>query len=106
MPGLEYKWGMNTIEYNIILSRDHILIDSGDILLVDTGSPLSFHENGIIHIGDEVIPVATSLMEVDSTYVSDKVGQPVSGLLGMDIIGRMGMKIDLPAGKLSFSPSK
>jgi len=94
------------IEFDIILSRDHILINSdGDILLVDTGSPASFHENGSIHLGGEVFPVATSLMGVDSAYVADKVGQPVSGLLGMDIIGRLGMKIDIPGGKLTFSPS-
>ena len=94
------------VEFNIILSRDHILINSdGDILLVDTGSPMSFHENGSIHLGGEVFPVSTSLMRVDSAYVADKVRQPVSGLLGMDIIGRLGMKIDIPGGKLSFSPS-
>lgn len=97
---------MSTIEYSIIMSRGHILIDcGGDVLLVDTGSPVSFHENGDIHIGDEVFPVATSLMGVDSSYVSDKVGRPVSGLLGMEIIGRLGMKIDVPGGKLSISPS-
>ncbi len=45
---------MTTMEYSIILSRDHILIESVDgILLIDTGSPLSFHENGLIHLGDE-----------------------------------------------------
>lgn len=97
---------MSTIEYSIIMSRGHILIDcGGDVLLVDTGSPVSFHENGSIRIGDEVFPVAASLMGVDSSYVSDKVGRPVSGLLGMDIIGRLGIKIDVPGGKLSISPS-
>lgn len=97
---------MSTMEYNIILSRDHILVDcGGDVLLVDTGSPMSFHENGSIRIGDEDFPVATSLMGVDSSYVSDKVGRPVCGLLGMDIIGRLGVKIDVPGGKLYISPS-
>ena len=69
------QYDMSTIEFNIILSRDHILISSdGDILLVDTGSPMSFHENGSIRLGDEEFPVATSLMGVDSVYVADKVG--------------------------------
>lgn len=97
---------MSTKEYNITLSRGHILIDcGGDVLLVDTGSPMSFHENGSIRIGNEVFPVSTSLMGVDSSYIADKVGMPVSGLLGMDIIGRLGMKIDVPGGKLYISPS-
>ena len=97
---------MSTISCNIILSRDHILIDSADgILLVDTGSPMSFHENGLIHLGDEDFPVPASLMGVDSSYITEKVGVRVSGLLGMDIISRVGMKIDLLEGKLSFHPS-
>ena len=78
------------MEYNIILSRDHILIDSADgILLVDTGSPMSFHENGMIRLGDEEFQVPTSLMGVDASYIADKVGERVSGLLGMDIISRL-----------------
>lgn len=97
---------MNTIEYNIILSRDHVLIDTaGGILLVDTGSPMSFHGNGLIHLGHEEFPVPTSLMGVDSSYLAEKVGEHVSGLLGMDIISRLGMKIDISGGKLSFHPS-
>ena len=94
------------MEYNIILSRDHVLIESvAGIVLVDTGSPMSFHENGLIHLGGENFPVPTSLMDVDSSYIAEKVGVHVSGLLGMDIISRLGMKIDIPGGKLSFHPS-
>ncbi len=97
---------MSTMEYDIILSRDHILIESVDgILLVDTGSPMSFHENGLIYLGGEEFPVPDSLMGVDSSYIAEKVGVNVSGLLGMDIISRLGMKIDIPGGKLSFNPS-
>ena len=44
-------------------------------------------------------------MGVDSSYIAEKVGVCVSGLLGMDIISKLGMKIDIPKGKLSFSPS-
>ncbi len=97
---------MSTMEYNIILSRDHILIEGVDgILLVDTGSPMSFHEKGLLHIGGEEFSVPASLMGVDASYIADKVGERVSGLLGMDIISRLGMKIDIPGGKLFFHPS-
>ena len=97
---------MRTMEYNIILSHDYILIESvGGILLIDTGSPMSFHENGLINLGGEEFSVPASLMGVDSSYISEKVGVHVSGLLGMDIISRLGMKIDVSGGKLSFNPS-
>lgn len=93
------------MEYDIILSRDHILIESVDgILLIDTGSPMSFHKNGLIHLGGEEFSVPASLMGVDSSYIAEKVGVHVSGLLGMDIISRLGIKIDIPGGKLSFNP--
>ena len=94
------------MEYNIILSRDHILIKCiGGILLVDTGSPMSFHENRLIHLEGEEFSVPTTIMGVDSSYIAEKVGVCVSGLLGMDIISKLGMTIDIPKGKLSFRPS-
>ena len=93
-------------EYDILLSRDHVLINCvGGMLLVDTGSPLSFHEDGRFQLGDEAFNVPASLMGANASYVTEKVGRPVSGLLGMDIIGRIGMKIDIPGGKLTVSPS-
>ena len=83
------------MEYNIILSRDHILIECiGGILLVDTGSPMSFHENRLIHLEGEEFSVPTTIMGVDSSYIAEK-----------DIISKLGMKIDIPKGKLSFRPS-
>ena len=94
------------MEFDIILSQDHVLIDcAGGMLLIDTGSPFSFHENACIQLGGEAYPVPTSLMGVNAAYIAEKVGQPVSGLLGMDIIGRTGLKIDIPGGKLSIFPS-
>ena len=88
------------------LSCGHILFDGGEgLLLVDTGSPFSFHESGRIRLCGEEFPVPTSLMGVGSAYVSEKVGEPVSGLVGMDIIGSLGLKIDVPGGRLTFCPS-
>ena len=88
------------------MRRDHILIETADgMILVDTGSPVSFHENGIIRLGNEEFAVNTSLMGVDSSYISDKVGERVSGLLGMDIISKTGMRIDVPCGRLSIHPT-
>lgn len=90
-------------EYDIRLSLGHVLIDSGSgWLLVDTGSPLSFHEDGRIILCGESFSVPTSLLSTDADYVSDKVKERVSGLVGMDILSRFGVKFDIPAGKLTF----
>ena len=97
---------MNRTAYEILLRRDHILFNTdGGVILVDTGSPLSFQENGCIRLGEEEFQVPTSLMGVDSSYIAEKVGERVSGLLGLDIIVRTGMKVDVPGGKLTFHPS-
>ena len=97
---------MNKNEYDIRLSRGHVLIDNGgEMLLVDTGSPMSFHELGRIRLRGEEFSVPTSLMEAGADYVSDKVGERVAGLVGMDILGRLGVKIDIPGGRLTLHPS-
>lgn len=91
-------------EYAIKLTNGHILIEGGNgRLLVDTGSPLSFHESGRLILGGQAFSVPTSLMGTDAEYVSDNVHDRVSGLVGMDLIDRLGgVRIDVPAGKLTF----
>ena len=90
-------------EYDIKLSNGHVLIEGGNgRLLVDTGSPLSFHKSGRLVLGGQEFSVPTSLMGTDAEYVSEHVHDRVSGLVGMDIIGRLGgVRIDVPAGKLT-----
>jgi hypothetical protein len=98
--------GMNRTEYIAEIVRGHILItdDRGSRVLLDTGSPLSFHSNGIIALGGESFNVPTSLMGTDAGYVSNNVGVPIDGLVGMDILG-CGVLIDVPAGRIVFGES-
>ena len=91
-------------EYNIEIVRGHILVvdDRGRKVLLDTGSPFSFHVDGAVTLGGETFSVRTSLMGVDSDYVTDNVGTRVDGLMGMDILGRTGLLIDVPGGRVVF----
>lgn len=77
--------------------RGHILVndDRGSKVIIDTGSPLSFHSDGVVALGDGVFNVPTSLMGTDSGYVSTNVGTDIDGLVGMDILGD-GTLIDVP----------
>ena len=96
-------------DYDILLQNGHILVaEAAGRLLIDTGSPMSFHGAGRFELGGETFKVPKSLMRVDADYVSEKVfgvrygGTRVEGLVGMDVIGRLGMAVDLSAGKLTF----
>lgn len=95
---------MTKTEYPISIVRGHILVRDGhdSTLLIDTGSPLSFHRDGLISLGGESFSVPTSLMGVDSAYITDKVGERVDALVGMDIIGRGGLLVDVPGGRVVF----
>lgn len=93
-------------EYEIRLSNNHFLINDGNVwLLVDTGGNKSFCETGKITLCGKRFPVATYVQfyaHVDAEYVSNNVGEHVSGLIGMDILSQFAIKFDLPAGKLTF----
>ena len=95
-------------EYNIRLVRGHILLANGaEMLLVDTGSPLSCHEAGRIDLagGHFSVPASIPLYNIGADYLSEKIGEHVNGLVGMDIIGRFPVKIDLPGKKMTFGCS-
>lgn len=93
---------MKQTEYRIQTVRGHILLtdDRGSVVLLDTGSPFSFHADGVIALGGETFNVGTSLMGADSAYVTENVGTKVDGLVGLDILGLCGLLIDVPGGRV------
>lgn len=94
--------GMETKEYKIELVGGYILIDDdrGSKVLIDTGSPLSFHAEGGVALGGKIFNVPTSLMGVDDGYLTDNIGKRVDGLVGMDILGECGILVDVPGGRI------
>ena len=93
--------------YPIITAKDYILIDTeSGTLLVDTGCPLSFQEDGEIKICDESFSVISSIsalgISLSPQYLTEKLGIHVSGLVGMDLLGRFSLEINAPAGVLVF----
>lgn len=83
-------------DHSTILYNKHLLIETDrGILLIDTGSPTSFHDEGCIVINGCEHQVSTSFMGVTTSYIAQKVGCELSGLLGMDIISLYSMRIDV-----------
>lgn len=82
--------------------NNHIIIEeNGHNILVDTGSPLSFHPSGNLVFGEE-FPVSHTYLGVTPQYLSDNVGYEIHGLLGMDIINRMPVTFNLEEGFVLF----
>ena len=79
----------------IKLVNNHIITDDTQRMIVDTGSPQSFHSSGVISLCGEVLSVETSNAGVKADYLSEKVGTEINGLIGMDIINRYPLLIDL-----------
>lgn len=87
-------------DYRIKLVNDHIVIDDEQHLILDTGSPTSFHSSGVINLSGEDISVGTSIVGVCSYYLSSNVGTSINGLVGMDIIHRYSLLVDARCGYL------
>lgn len=68
------------------LINDHLVIQGNQNILVDTGSPMSFHPSGVLVLKDNRINVHNNIPGVSAQYLSEKVGYEIHGLLGMDVI--------------------
>lgn len=81
---------MKHTTYPLIEFRRHLLLkNTQGNLVIDTGSPVSFHEDGIIELGDCKMNVSNSLNEkVNSRYLNKNIGIEIKGLLGMDFMGK------------------
>ena len=82
-------------EYKVQLKKDHLLIDDHQGILIDTGSPTSFHDTGRIELCGNSFSVPNSLLNVTSEYLTTEVGCDIHGLLGMDIISKHPILFDL-----------
>ena len=87
-------------DYYFNLVNGHIVFGDENNLILDTGSPFSFHTSGKINLCGEDIPVSTSILGVDTDYLSSNVGARIEGLVGMDIINRYPIMVDVPNGHL------
>lgn len=79
---------MTHVFYPLIEHKRHLLLkDHRENLVIDTGSPVSFHEDGVIELGDCKMNVQKSFQGiVGPRYLSEKLGIEVKGLLGMDFM--------------------
>lgn len=73
--------------------------------MVDTGSPNSFSHTGSITVCGTRYSVPAQIRGINNKYVSSKVGVPVDGLLGMDILGQYPVVFDYAHDRFSIGQS-
>ncbi len=85
------------------LSAGHLFahVEEQDWLL-DTGAPLSFGD-APFSLGGQTHRPAHSYLGLDAAGLSRLVGEPVAGLLAMDVIGRFDLIIDVSGGRLTLA---
>lgn len=89
------------MEYKLIIRHQHMLIEQEGVnLLIDTGSPKSMHEKGEIIIDGSSFHVSKQIGNIDSSYLSQKIGEDISGLIGMDILNNYEVWFDYKLGEL------
>ena len=93
-----------SIDMKTIIHNNHLLVvTTHGTVLVDTGSPVSFHKDGLIEIEGEQFKVPTSCLFVTDKYISRNVGIEVAGLIGMDLLKKLQLHIDVNSEEaLSF----
>ena len=82
--------------------NNHIIIDDGQNILVDMGSPASFHRSGIIVLGETQTNVSSSLPMLSTEFLSVNIGCRIDGLLGMDLMNKVPTSIRLNDGIMIF----
>jgi hypothetical protein len=85
----------------------HIFVQVGsELLLLDTGAPMSFGTEPELTIAGKRFSVSDSFMGLTAESLSRYVGTPTSGLIGADILGSFDIIIDAPANSITFSTAQ
>jgi len=85
-------------------AKGHLIFSAnGQMILLDTGSPVSFGSTQKFEFMDQRHQVARDYMGVTTEYISQTIGIPIQLLLGMDVLKGLFFQIDVQNGMLHFS---
>lgn len=89
--------------FDINLVDGHLLIgDNGNIILVDTGSPVTIHKAQTLDFLGRDFRVHTSIMGKGIGDISQLAGIDFTTLLGMDVLSQYRVLFDYEGRKLTF----
>ena len=65
-----------------------LLINQEEGIIIDTGSPVSFHQSGKVSFGGKEFQCSKSILGMDQEALHEVFDLPIAGLIGMDILGQ------------------
>jgi hypothetical protein len=90
--------------HRLALVKGHLFVELDDGLwLLDTGAPRSMGNGRTVTVAEVTVPLQPAYLGVSLTQLRKWVGVDFSGLLGLDVLGRLDAVLDLPAGTVTFS---
>lgn len=90
-------------KFPLIFHKDvPVFITESELILVDTGSPVTLHtSNELFFLGEEY-SVQTNMMGVSIESISGQLGYPITTLLGNDILSQLGTIFDYQKSEIRF----
>lgn len=88
----------------LLFQNGHLFVEIEQrFFLIDTGAPTSFGEGAVLNLDGRAFPLPASYQGLTAAWLSARLGQPVAGLLGTDILHQFDTLLDVPAGRITFS---
>lgn len=91
------------MEYTLYFHDGHPIIHTEqDRILIDTGSPTTFHDHGRLPFMGQMFQAEQAQLGVDMDSLRQMTGADITSLMGMDILGRFSVEFCYAAGKIIF----
>ena len=89
--------------FEISFEEKHLLINDGDnVILVDTGSPVTIHTSNRFEFGGKSYNVTTNAMGNTIEKLQEMSGVKFTTLMGLDIISEYNVIFDYPNKEITF----
>ena len=91
----------------LVSKKGHLFVNlDGNLWLFDTGAPTSFGAHTNIVIADQKFELTTEYFGLTHTRLSDYVGVPCVGLLGVDVLNQFDHILDTARNTLTLSATE
>lgn len=98
-----YKKNTKKMKFPITLFDKHILLHSNEnIILVDTGSPVTIHSENQITFCNQTFDCSKEYFGVTVEHLSDMLGSPITTLMGTDILSEFIVVYDYENQMIEF----